>query len=134
MAMDDGRVVSNFIVQALLGKPLTVYGNGDQIRSLCYVDDLIDGLYKLFFAEKIYEPINIGNPQPITMLELAKEIIQITNSQSVIEFLELPSDDPLTREPVIEKAQKMISWSPKVEREVGLGKTIEFFTKELRLN
>jgi UDP-glucuronate decarboxylase len=134
MAMDDGRVVSNFIVQALLGKPLTVYGNGDQIRSLCYVDDLIDGLYKLFFTEKIYEPINIGNPQPITMLELAKEIIQITNSQSVIEYLELPSDDPLTREPVIEKAQRMISWSPKVEREVGLGKTIEFFTKELRLN
>ena len=134
MAMDDGRVVSNFIVQALLGKPLTVYGNGDQIRSLCYVDDLIDGLYKLFFTEKIYEPINIGNPQPISMLELAKEIIQITNSQSVIKYLELPSDDPLTREPVIEKAQKMISWSPKVEREVGLGKTIEFFTKELRLN
>jgi len=133
MAMDDGRVVSNFIVQALLGKPLTVYGKGDQIRSLCYVDDLIDGLHKLFFAEKIYEPINIGNPQPITMLELAKEIVQITNSQSVIEFLELPSDDPLTREPVIEKAQKILSWQPKVGRGDGLRKTIEFFAKELNL-
>jgi UDP-glucuronate decarboxylase len=134
MAMDDGRVVSNFIVQALLGKPLTVYGDGNQIRSLCYVEDLIDGLHKLFFAEKIYEPINIGNPQPITMLELAKEIIQITNSQSIVEFLKLPSDDPLTREPVIEKAQRILSWSPKVDRSDGLRKTIEFFATELNLN
>lgn len=131
MAMDDGRVVSNFIVQALLGKPLTVYGDGNQVRSLCYVEDLIDGLYKLFFAEGIYEPINIGNPQPITMLELAKEIIELTGSKSMIQFHELPSDDPLTREPVIENAQKLLSWNPTVERKVGLRKTIDFFAKEL---
>jgi len=133
MAMDDGRVVSNFIVQALLDKPLTVYGDGNQVRSLCYVEDLIDGLHKLFFTENIHEPINIGNPQPITMLELAEEVIKLTNSNSIIQYLELPSDDPLTREPVITKAQELLSWNPKVERQLGLKRTIDFFAKELNL-
>ena len=108
MAPDDGRVVSNFIVQALHNQELTVYGEGKQVRSFCYVDDLIEGLISLFFTEGIHEPINLGNPAPITMLELAEEIISITGSKSRITYLPLPSDDPLTREPDIAKARQLL--------------------------
>ena len=127
MARDDGRVVSNFITQALLGEDLTVYGDGSQIRSLCYVDDLIDGLIKLFFSNKLHEPINLGNPEPITMLGLAKEVIQLTESRSHIKHLALPSDDPLTREPDISRARKKLDWEPKIDRQSGLLKTIGYF-------
>ena len=127
MAPDDGRVVSNFIVQALHNQELTVYGEGKQVRSFCYVDDLIEGLISLFFTEGIHEPINLGNPAPITMLELAEEIISITGSKSQITYLPLPSDDPLTREPDIAKARQLLNWQPKESRNDGLRKTVKFF-------
>lgn len=131
MAQNDGRVVSNFITQALRNEPLTVYGDGSQIRSLCYVDDLVSGLIKLFFSTGVHEPVNIGNPEPLTMLELASEVINLTGSKSEIEFLELPSDDPLTREPDISRATQVLGWSPTITRSAGLQKTIEYFTKSL---
>lgn len=127
MAKDDGRVVSNFIMQALSNEPLTVYGDGTQTRSLCYVDDLIDGFIKLFFSEGLTGPINLGNPDPITMFNLAQEIINYTNSKSEIIKLPLPEDDPKQREPKIDLAKSKLNWSPKVSREVGLKKTIEYF-------
>jgi UDP-glucuronate decarboxylase len=127
MDSNDGRVVSNFIVQALKGEPITVYGDGTQTRSFCYVEDLIDGFIKLFFANDIHEPVNLGNPTPINMLELAKEVIDLTNSSSTIEMRPLPGDDPKQREPKIEKAQKLLGWTPVVDRKIGLVKTIEYF-------
>ena len=127
MAINDGRVVSNFIVQALLGEDLTVYGDGSQVRSLCFVSDLIDGIIKLFFTENVTGPINIGNPQPITMKDLAEEIISQTKSQSKLIFKPLPSDDPLTREPNIDKARKYLGWEPKISRSEGIAKTISYF-------
>ena len=129
MAADDGRVVSNFIVQALRSKPLTVYGDGSQTRSFCYVSDLIDGLVKLFFAERVYEPLNLGNPAPITMRNLAEEIIELTGSNSVIEYRPLPSDDPKQREPNIQRAGTLLGWSPKISRNDGIQRTIDFFKK-----
>jgi UDP-glucuronate decarboxylase len=128
MAPDDGRVVSNFIVQALRGEPLTVYGDGSQTRSFCYVSDLIDGLIKLFFAKDIFDPINIGNPTPISMKELAEEVLELSGSKSAIEFRPLPGDDPKQREPVITKAIELLGWEPKVERKDGIKKTIEYFS------
>ena len=127
MAIHDGRVVSNFVVQALMDKDLTVYGDGSQVRSLCYVSDLIDGLISLFFQEDVHEPINLGNPEPLTMLELAEEIKSITGSQSVIRFEPLPLDDPMTREPDISKASSLLGWNPKVSRREGLTETIKYF-------
>lgn len=131
MALDDGRVVSNFIVQALRNEDLTVYGDGSQIRSFCYVDDLVTGLLSLFFTEKVYEPINLGNPAPITMGDLAAEIINVTESKSQIVFLPIPLDDPKKREPDSRKAKEILGWEPKISREIGLGKTIDYFKKEL---
>ena len=127
MAVNDGRVVSNFIVQALNNENLTVYGDGLQTRSLCYVDDLVEGLQGLFFNSGITTPVNIGNPQPLTMLDLANEIISMTKSKSKIIFMPLPEDDPLQREPDTSLAQNEISWVPNVDRSEGLGKTIEYF-------
>jgi UDP-glucuronate decarboxylase len=131
MAKNDGRVVSNFIVQALTGDPLTVYGDGSQTRSLCYVDDLVEGLIKLFFTENVYVPVNLGNPQPLTMVELANEIIALTNSNSELIFKELPADDPLQREPVIKRANEILNWNPTVDRTTGLTKTIEYFKSKI---
>jgi UDP-glucuronate decarboxylase len=125
MALNDGRVVTNFIYQALRNQPLSVYGDGNQTRSFCYVTDLIDGLSALFFAKSIYQPINLGNPKPITMLELALEVIRLTNSNSEVVFHPLPTDDPKDREPDISKASELLGWSPKVSREIGLEHTIE---------
>jgi UDP-glucuronate decarboxylase len=133
MSIDDGRVVSNFIVQALTGSPITVYGDGSQIRSLCYVSDLVEGLIKLFFSDYEDGPINLGNPQPITMIALAREIIDLTDSQSEIIFKTLPDDDPMTRTPDISKAMQILEWKPVVGREVGLKKAINFFTDELKM-
>jgi UDP-glucuronate decarboxylase len=123
MALDDGRVVSNFIVQALLNKDLTVYGNGGQTRSLCFVDDLVQGLIDLYFAENISGPVNLGNPEPVTMLELAQEIIILTNSKSKVVFQDLPQDDPMMREPDVSRAIELFNWNPKVKRKEGLQKS-----------
>lgn len=131
MAMNDGRVVSNFIIQALKNQNITVYGNGSQIRSFCYVDDLIDGLTRLFFQEGVHEPVNLGNPTPINMVDLAHEIIKITNSSSKIVFLPLPFDDPITREPDGTKARDLLNWEPRTPRNEGLRKTIQYFEKEI---
>jgi UDP-glucuronate decarboxylase len=131
MAMNDGRVVSNFIVQALNHKDITVYGDGSQVRSFCYVDDLIDGLIRLFFKEGVHEPINLGNPTPISMIDLANEIIAMANSQSRITFLPLPFDDPITREPDSTKARQLLNWEPKIDRRAGLVRTMQYFEKEV---
>lgn len=131
MAKDDGRVVSNFIVQALTGNPLTVYGDGSQTRSLCYVDDLVAGLIKLFFAEKIFVPVNLGNPQPLTMVELANEIISLTGSKSELKFDPLPSDDPMQREPDISRAKELLDWNPSIDRSLGLARTVEYFRSKI---
>ena len=129
MAIDDGRVVSNFIVQALRNQEITIYGEGNQTRSFCFVDDLIRGIVKLFFSKEYLGPINLGNPQPISMKELAKEIIELTNSKSSLVYLPLPEDDPVERKPDIDKAMKNLDWQPKIDRTVGLIKTIEYFKK-----
>jgi UDP-glucuronate decarboxylase len=131
MSANDGRVVSNFIVQALQGDPITVYGDGTQTRSFCYVDDLIDGFIKLFFKEGVIEPINLGNPKPINILDLANEVIGLTRSKSRIEMRELPGDDPKQREPEISKARELLAWSPRISREEGLVRTVEYFKTTL---
>ena len=131
MNKDDGRVVSNFIVQALRNEPLTVYGDGSQTRSFCFVSDLVEGLVKLFVQEKVNEPINLGNPMPITMGQLAQEIIDLTGSNSNISYLPLPQDDPRQREPDISKAKYLLDWQPKISRESGLVATVDYFRKVL---
>ena len=131
MSKDDGRVVSNFIVQALRNEPLTVYGDGSQIRSFCFVSDLVEGLVKLFLKEKVNEPINIGNPMPITMGQLAQEVIELTGSNSKITYLPLPQDDPRQREPDISKAKALLDWQPTISRGSGLEATIDYFRKVL---
>jgi UDP-glucuronate decarboxylase len=128
MAINDGRVVSNFITQALKNEPLTVYGKGDQTRSLCYVSDLVEGISKLVEHKgEVNTPINLGNPNELTVEMLAKKILEITNSKSRIEYLPLPSDDPKQRCPSIEKAKSLLDWHPKVSLGVGLSKTINYF-------
>jgi UDP-glucuronate decarboxylase len=131
MQLNDGRVVSNFIVQALRGEVITIYGDGSQTRSFCYVDDLIEGLMALFMSNNLPGPINLGNPQPQTMLELASRIISLTKSNSSIAYRDLPSDDPKTREPNISIAREKLSWSPKVDLDTGLLSTIDYFSKKL---
>jgi UDP-glucuronate decarboxylase len=128
MSVGDGRVVSNFIVQAIKGEDITVYGDGNQSRSFCYVSDLIDGITKVAFAEKnMGQPINLGNPREFSMIELAQHIIELTNSKSKIKFLELPSDDPKQRCPDISFAINEFSWNPEVDLFDGLKKTIRYF-------
>jgi UDP-glucuronate decarboxylase len=131
MSVGDGRVVTNFIVQALRGEDITVYGDGSQTRSFCYVDDLIEGLLALFFAENIHTPVNLGNPIPASMIELAQEIIELTNSKSKIVFQALPSDDPKQREPNISKARELLEWEPKIPRRDGLMRTIQYLEKQI---
>jgi len=133
MDKNDGRVVSNFITQALQSKDITVYGDGSQTRSFCYIDDLIDGLIKLFFTENIHEPINLGNPTPTSMLNLASEIVILTGSESQISFTPIPSDDPKLREPDISKAQLLLNWKPIIQRTTGLTKTINYFKEILEM-
>jgi UDP-glucuronate decarboxylase len=133
MAIDDGRVVTNFIFQALHGQDLTVFGDGSQTRSFCFVDDLVEGLLKLFFSDGCNNPINLGNPAPITMLQLANEIIQMTNSNSKIVFRELPMDDPKIRNPDISLAQEILNWSPRISRRTGLEKTINYIASQIDL-
>lgn len=131
LAVDDGRVVSNFVVQALKGEPLTVYGDGSQTRSFCFVDDLVNGLVKMMNSEEA-GPINLGNPNEITMLELAKLVIELVGSESNITFLPLPSDDPKVRRPDISLAGQALSWGPTTDLRTGLVSTIEFFRQRLQ--
>ncbi len=126
MQIDDGRVVTNFIVQALRGVPITIYGDGTQTRSFCFVSDLVDGLHRLFNSPpNVTGPINLGNPAEFTMLELAEMVIKLTNSSSKLILQDLPSDDPKQRKPDITKAQEILGWNPKVMLSDGLRKTIE---------
>lgn len=129
MYENDGRVVSNFIVQALKNDPITIYGTGEQTRSFCYVDDLIEAIYRLMNKEGFTGPINIGNPGEFTMIELANKIIKITDSKSEIVYKELPSDDPKKRKPDISMAKEILGWEPKVNLEEGLIKTVDYFKK-----
>jgi UDP-glucuronate decarboxylase len=132
MSVNDGRVVSNFIVQALKGEDITVYGKGDQTRSFCYVDDLVEGIINFMNSDKKeIGPINLGNPGEFTILELAEKVLKLTNSRSKIIFKDLPQNDPMQRKPVIEKAQRLIRFSPKIELESGLEKTIQYFKQVL---
>ena len=130
MRAGDGRVVPTFISQALAGEPLTCFGDGSQTRSFCYVDDLIEGIYRLLLSDE-GEPTNIGNPNEMTVLEFAREIVRLTASKSEIIFTELPEDDPKVRQPDISKARRILGWSPRVGLEEGLGKTIEYFASRL---
>ncbi len=131
MHPDDGRVISNFIVQALRGDPITVFGDGKQTRSFCFVDDMIDGFIKMMNApDDFVGPVNLGNPGEYTMLELARQIVALTQSQSTIEFQPSPMDDPKRRRPDISLAQKGLHWKPRIDIETGLKKTIAYF-KEL---
>lgn len=128
MAPYDGRVVSNFIMQALQGKDITIYGDGNQTRSFCYVDDLLNGMLKMMAADDAFiGPVNLGNPEEISMLELADKVIKISESASQLIFAELPPDDPARRRPVIELAQKEIKWEPRIMLEEGLRRTISYF-------
>jgi nucleoside-diphosphate-sugar epimerase len=151
MRPNDGRVVSNFIVQALQGKPLTVFGDGSQTRSFCYVDDLVSGIIALLMVESdksvgqrtdragflskqasdvpesIHDPVNLGNPRELTVMEIAKLVLKLTGSRSEIQHQPLPVDDPKVRRPDIRKAKELLGWEPVIELEDGLRKTIEYF-------
>ena len=136
MRLEDGRVVPNFIAQALRGEPLTVYGDGSQTRSFCYVKDEVDGLYRLLMSNEV-EPVNIGNPNEMTILDFAKKIIEVTNSGSTINFVQPKDsriqDDPKVRRPDISKAREILGWTPKVSLDEGLRATIEYFQTRLSI-
>ncbi|NCG09163.1 MAG: NAD-dependent epimerase/dehydratase family protein [Verrucomicrobia bacterium] len=131
MLADDGRVVSNFIVQALKGDDITVYGEGQQTRSFCYVDDLIEGFVRLMNQDKVIGPMNIGNPGEFTILELAEKVLQITGSKSKIIYEAMPQDDPKQRQPDITQAKDILGWEPAVPFEEGLEKTIAYFKEQI---
>ncbi len=131
MAVNDGRVVSNFIVQALRGEPLTVYGDGSQTRSFCYVSDLTEGLYRMMETENFIGPLNLGNPGEFTISELAELVLKLTKSTSKIAHKALPSDDPVRRRPDISLAKTKLGWEPKVQLEDGLSRTIDYFKEKL---
>ncbi|MGQ9819052.1 MAG: UDP-glucuronic acid decarboxylase family protein [Candidatus Kapaibacteriales bacterium] len=126
MKPDDGRAIPTFIFQALQNQDVTVFGDGGQTRSICYIDDLVEGIFRLLLSD-VVEPINLGNPDEVTILELAELIIKLCNSQSKIVFKELPEDDPKIRQPDISRARELLRWEPKVDRYDGLGRTIDFF-------
>jgi dTDP-glucose 4,6-dehydratase len=126
----DGRVVSNFMMQALRGERLTVYGDGNQTRSFCYVDDLIDGIVRLSRSEE-HLPVNIGNPREFTILECAKAVLEVTASKSELCFEALPQDDPIRRRPDISKARRLLGWEPKIELREGLTRSLDFFRGKL---
>jgi dTDP-glucose 4,6-dehydratase len=132
MRLDDGRVLPNFVCQALKNLPISVYGDGSQTRSFCYVDDMVEGLIRLSQSDYA-EPVNIGNPQEIPVKQLAEEVIRLTDSDSRIDFLPLPKDDPKLRQPDITRARKILNWQPKVDRISGIEKTIPYFRKMLGL-
>jgi UDP-glucuronate decarboxylase len=130
MRPDDGRVVSSFIVQALTSSPLTVFGDGSQTRSFCYVDDLVDGLMRLMDTpHEVTGPVNLGNPREFTMLELARKVIDLVGNDGRIEFAPLPADDPVQRRPSIDQARELLGWKPTVELDEGLARTINYFDR-----
>jgi UDP-glucuronate decarboxylase len=132
MKVDDGRVVTNFITSALRNKPLTIYGQGNQTRSFCYVDDMVEAIIKFFFSSPdVTGPINLGNPSEFTMLELASKIIKLTNSNSKLEHKPLPEDDPKQRKPSIQLAYELLKWEPKISIEEGLSKTINYLRTKI---
>jgi dTDP-glucose 4,6-dehydratase len=130
MRLNDGRALPNFLYQALMGQPLTIYGDGRQTRSFCYVSDLVEGIYRLLESDE-HEPVNIGNPQEITILEFAERIRQLVGSSEAIVFQPLPQDDPKRRCPDIAKARRILQWEPKVGLDEGLRLTLDFFRKQL---
>lgn len=127
MNPNDGRVVSNFIVQALKGENITIYGDGNQTRSFCYVDDLIEGMYRMMNCENFTGPVNLGNPGEFTMLDLAQKVITLTGSASKLIYMPLPSDDPTQRKPVINLAKEKLEWQPQISLDEGLSRTIQYF-------
>ena len=132
MHREDGRVVSNFIVQALQGHPITIYGSGEQTRSFCYVSDLVEGLVRLMASpHAVHGPINLGNPGEFQIIELAQKVLAMTGSRSTLVYKSLPEDDPVQRQPDITLARKNLDWSPTVELDVGLGETIRYFERAL---
>ena len=132
MHREDGRVVSNFIVQALQGHPITIYGSGEQTRSFCYVSDLVEGLVRLMASpHSVHGPINLGNPGEFQIIELARKVLAMTGSRSELVYEALPEDDPVQRQPDITLARKKLDWSPTVELDVGLGETIRYFERAL---
>jgi len=132
MALNDGRVVSNFIVQALSGKEITIYGEGQQTRSFCYVSDLVAGLVRLMNREKQTEPVNLGNPEEFTIMELARKVLALTGSSASLVFKPLPPDDPVRRRPDISRAKARLGWEPTVPLEEGLKATIPYFAEKLK--
>jgi len=131
MRLNDGRALPAFFSQAIKGDDITVFGDGSQTRSFCYVDDLIDGIYKLLHSNYTL-PVNIGNPVEITIKQAAEEIVKMTNSTSKITYLDLPKDDPKVRQPDITKAKEILNWEPKVSREEGLKITYEYFAEKIK--
>ncbi|MBX7259792.1 MAG: SDR family oxidoreductase [Candidatus Hydrogenedentes bacterium] len=132
MLVNDGRVVSNFIVQALRGEPITIYGDGSQTRSFCFVTDLVDGIIRMMNAQNFTGPVNLGNPGEFTIHELADEVLRLTGSKSKLDFKPLPADDPTRRQPDITLAKQRLEWEPKIPLREGLPLTIEYFQKRLR--
>ncbi|HEY7785857.1 MAG TPA: UDP-glucuronic acid decarboxylase family protein [Pyrinomonadaceae bacterium] len=132
MLENDGRVVSNFVVQALRGEPLTLYGAGDQTRSFCYVDDLVDGLIRLMNREDLHEPVNLGNPGEFTIKQLAEEVVRIVGSNLEVNYLPLPQDDPRQRKPDITRARELLGWNPTVPLSEGLERTVAYFRAVVR--
>ncbi len=130
MRLDDGRVLPNFMGQALRGEPLTVYGDGSQTRSFCYVDDLVEGIERLLNAD-FHDPVNVGNPSEVTILEFAQEILQLSGSKSPIEYRPLPQDDPRVRQPDITRARQLLGWEPQIDRHEGLQRTLAYFQKKV---
>jgi UDP-glucuronate decarboxylase len=134
MRPDDGRVVSNFIVSALTGEPITIFGDGSQTRSFCFIDDLVDGLTRLMDTpHEVTGPINLGNPAEFTMSELAEKVLAATGRRSELAFHPLPEDDPTQRRPIIDQARDVLGWAPRVELDEGLGHTIDYFRRSLEL-
>jgi dTDP-glucose 4,6-dehydratase len=131
MRVNDGRVLPNFMVQVLRDEPVTIYGNGKQTRSFCYVEDTVDGLYRLLLSD-VTQPVNIGNPEEVTILEFANELLELTSSRSPIKFVSLPTDDPQRRKPDILKAVNVLGWRPKVTRRDGLRRVIPYFEGHVR--
>ena len=134
MLEDDGRVVSNFIVQALRGEPLTLYGEGDQTRSFCYVDDLVEALIRLMNVDDVHDPVNLGNPGEFTIKQLAQEVVKICDSKSDVAYLPLPQDDPKQRKPDISRAQELLKWNPAITLHEGLLKTVGDFKSRVMSN
>ena len=131
MRLDDGRVLPNFMGQALRDEPLTVYGDGSQTRSFCYVDDLVEGIERLLYTD-FHEPVNLGNPDEVTILEFAREILALAGSSSAIDYRPLPQDDPRVRRPDITRARDLLGWEPRVGRHQGMKWTLDYFQKKMR--